>query len=46
MEQAKRLLDIPMIGSLDYVKKKSGQKALLISDQDTDHVYEEAVDRL
>ena len=33
MEQAKRLLDIPMIGSLDYVKKKSGQKALLISDQ-------------
>ena len=46
MEQAKRLLDIPMIGSLDYVKKKSGQKALLISDQDTDHVYEEAVDRI
>ena len=32
--------------SLDYVKKKSGQKALLISDQDTDHVYEEAVDRI
>nr|WP_296066428.1 polysaccharide biosynthesis tyrosine autokinase [uncultured Mediterraneibacter sp.] len=45
-EQARHLLDIRMMGSLRYVKKKKGQKALLITGGGTDYEYEEAVDRL
>ena len=45
-EQARQLLDIRMMGSLRYVKKKKGQKALLITGGGTDYEYEEAVDRL
>lgn len=45
-KQASELLDIRMLGSLHFMKKKKNQKAILISDPGTDGVYVEEIDKL
>lgn len=45
-EQADALLDMDMIGSLPYIRKKKDQKAILISDERTDGNYNESVDQV
>ncbi|WP_418417798.1 polysaccharide biosynthesis tyrosine autokinase [Blautia sp.] len=45
-KQASELLDMRMLGSLHFMKKKKDQKAILISDPGTDGVYVEEIDKL
>lgn len=45
-KQASELLDIRMLGSVHFMKKKKTQKAILISDPGTDGVYVEEIDKL
>lgn len=45
-EQAENLLDMDILSELHYVKKKRGQKALLVSDTTTDPVFMEEMDKL
>ncbi|MCD7764931.1 MAG: polysaccharide biosynthesis tyrosine autokinase, partial [Lachnospiraceae bacterium] len=45
-EQAEQLLDISVIGSLARIKKKRDQKAILVSDELTDPLYLEDMDKL
>ncbi len=45
-EQAKRALDMQVLGELHFVKKKKGQKALLVSQPDINIAYAEEVDKL
>ena len=45
-EQAENLLDMDVLSELHYVKKKRGQKALLVSDPTTDPVFMEEMDKL
>lgn len=45
-EQAKALLDIPVLGTLHFMRKKRAQKAILISAPDADGVYVEEIDKL
>lgn len=45
-KQASELLDIRMLGSVHFMKKKKNQKAILISDPGTDGVYVEEIDKL
>lgn len=45
-KQASELLDMRMLGSLHFMKKRKNQKAILISDPGTDGVYVEEIDKL
>ena len=45
-EQAASLLDMDVLGSLHYIKKKKGQKGILISEEETDISYSEEIDKV
>ncbi|MCD7818387.1 MAG: polysaccharide biosynthesis tyrosine autokinase [Lachnospiraceae bacterium] len=45
-DQAEALLEIPLLGELHFVKKKKGQKAILLTDGMTDALYLEEMDKL
>ena len=45
-EQAESILDLDIVGVLHYIKKKEGQKAILVSDKETDISYSEEIDKL
>lgn len=45
-EQAEAILDLDILGVQHYIKKKNSQKAILISDKDTDISYVEEIDKL
>ena len=44
--QARALLDMDILGTVHFTRKKHGQKALLITDRRTDTYYAEEIDRL
>lgn len=45
-EQAGDLIDVPIIGTLPFVKKKGGKKAILSNQEDIDLAYVENIDRI
>jgi len=45
-EQAASILDMDVLGSLHYIKKKKGQKTILISEAETDISYSEEIDKV
>lgn len=45
-EQAEAILDMDILGVQHYIKKKDSQKAILISDKETDISYSEEMDKL
>lgn len=45
-EQAETVLDLDILGVQHYIKKKSNQKAILVSDKETDISYIEEMDKL
>ncbi len=45
-DQAEQLLDISVVGSLTRIKKKKEQEAILVSDELTDPLYLEDMDKL
>lgn len=45
-EQAEAILDLDLLGVQHYIKKKSSQKAILVSDRNTDISYVEEMDKL
>lgn len=45
-EQAAALLEIPILGTLHFMRKKRTQKAILVSAADADSVYVEEIDKL
>lgn len=44
--QAAAILDIPVIGTIHFFKKKKGQKAILISQSFSNGIYGEEIDKL
>lgn len=45
-EQAELLLDLDILGVQHFIKKKENQKAILVSDKETDISYVEEIDKL
>ena len=45
-EQAEAVLDLDILGVQHYIKKKSNQKAILVTDKETDISYIEEMDKL